>query len=185
MTIVKRVPVLDVQTVWLDECDHSRDIAITKINPNKVPCFTAETLLISDQDDVPVREVRRGDRVLTPEIGFDVVADVICLPFSTCQHSVVQKYVPRSVGNHLELSVSAGATVYERSDDFEGSLDVVSKELEIMYECCANRTPNFQFYCIVLQRSNKLFANGAIVSCLIESGFFELQSSGVGQNMVA
>jgi len=146
--------------------DHLVDISIP-INANHIPCVVRDTMIITDQDEVPVQDLSVGDRVFSPDSDFDMVERIIHLSVFGHAAGVAMCYPAQSVGNHTELSVSPGCRVLGRYRGVISRLGLASKDLyPDRQNLACRRVGSFAFYCIVLRHQQTLMANGAIISAI-------------------
>ena len=153
-------------------------ILVDGIDPSDLPCVYWNTRIVTDQDEVCVQDLAPGDRILTPTTGFDVVVDVIRMTSAIDTTSLMLSFPQNRAGNHTELNVSLGCTIYRGYNNTLGGPKFIYTDVEAQDPASAIRRIGDlnKFFCVVLRAEKLMMANGAIVSAINNQQFLNTQS---------
>lgn len=136
------------------------DRGVIPVDPDRFPCFAADTIIATDQEDLPIQHLKPGDRVLAPDTGFDLVLRSLRLPMDLSAQAPCRVFAARSAGNFADLHVSRACQVF-------------SAGMEALHTCRgAGARPAgsmpvqgpVRLFCLILQKGRLVVANGALAS---------------------
>lgn len=133
------------------------------VDPDRFPCYAADTIIATDQEDLPVQFLKPGDRVLSPDVGFDLVLRTLRLPMDLSAQAVCRVFRARSAGNFADLHVSKACRVYSAGMEAlpnSGS----ARSAPTNRHWSAQGGEAIRLYCLILQRGRLIVANGALAS---------------------
>ena len=140
---------------------------LASIDPNEVPCVAHGTLIATDQGETLVHHLSIGERVFSPNLGFDFVEQVFQLSRSVCRGAQLKRFLANSAGNRSELVISMACKVRPQHSLTPRPNQLVTEPTEatVAGEVFEN-TAAIALFCVVLRTGSLMIANGGVVSAM-------------------